>query len=53
MARVMYVALSRAERKLYLLTDERDYPNMETVYEAIEQQAETGHAAEVDCLLLT
>ena len=46
MARVMYVALSRAERKLYLLTDERDYPNMETVYETIEKQAENGHATD-------
>ena len=53
MARVMYVALSRAERKLYLLTDERDYPNMEAVYETIEKQAENDRAAEVDCLLLT
>ena len=46
MARVMYVALSRAERELYLVTDGQDYPNMETVYEAIEQQAETGRAAD-------
>ena len=43
MARVMYVALSRAERELYLVTDKREFPNMEAVYEAIEQQAETGH----------
>ena len=39
MARVMYVALSRAERELYLVTDEREFPNMETVYETIEKQA--------------
>ena len=46
MARVMYVALSRAERKLYLVTDEREFPNMEAVYEIIEKQAETGLAAD-------
>lgn len=43
MARVMYVALSRAERELYLVTDWREFPNMQGVYEAIEKQAETGH----------
>lgn len=42
-ARVMYVALSRAERELYLVTDRRDYPNMRPVYEMIERQ--TG----IDC----
>ena len=42
MARVMYVALSRAERELYLITDWRDFPNMQGVYEVIEKQAETG-----------
>ena len=47
MARVMYVALSRAERELYLVTDWRDFPNMQGVYEAIEKQAETGCAADV------
>ena len=46
MARVMYVALSRAERELYLVTDEREFPNMEAVYEAIEQQAENGRTAD-------
>ena len=43
MARVMYVALSRAERDLYLVTDGREFPNMRDVYEAIEKQAETRH----------
>ena len=38
MARVMYVALSRAERELYLVTDWRDFPNMQGVYEAIDRQ---------------
>ena len=33
----MYVALSRAERKLYLVTDQRDYPNMLGVYEIIDR----------------
>ena len=42
MARVMYVALSRVERELYLVTDGRDFPNMQGVYEAIEKQAETS-----------
>ena len=37
-ARVMYVALSRAERELYLVTDQRDYPNMPGVYEIIERK---------------
>ena len=46
MARVMYVALSRAERELYLVTDFRDFPNMQGVYEAIDIQAETGHTAD-------
>ena len=46
MARVMYVALSRAERELYLLTDWRDFPNMQDVYKIIEKQAETGHRSE-------
>ena len=46
MARVMYVALSRAERELYLVTDGREFPNMEGAYEAIEKQAETGCAAD-------
>ena len=41
MARVMYVALSRAERELYLVTDSRDFPNMQGVYAAIDRQAET------------
>ncbi|MXY99904.1 ATP-dependent helicase [Candidatus Poribacteria bacterium] len=41
MARVMYVALSRAERELYLITDWRDFPNMQGVYETIDRQAET------------
>ena len=40
MARVMYVALSRAERELYLVTDWRDFPNMKGAYETIERQAE-------------
>ena len=47
MARVMYVALSRAERELYLVTDWRDFPNMQGVYEVIEKQSETGHDADV------
>ena len=38
MAGVMYVALSRAERELYLVTDGREFPNMQGVYETIEQQ---------------
>lgn len=38
-ARVMYVALSRAERQLYLVTDKRDYPNMQSVYAIIDRQA--------------
>ena len=46
MARVMYVALSRAERELYLVTDGREFPNMESAYEVIEKQAETGCAAD-------
>ena len=46
MARVMYVALSRAERELYLVTDWRDFPNMQGVYETIEKQAETGRTAD-------
>ena len=37
-ARVMYVALSRAERELYLVTDQRDYPNMLGVYKIIDQK---------------
>ena len=37
-ARVMYVALSRAERQLYVVTDQRDYPNMQNVYEIIDRQ---------------
>ena len=37
-ARVMYVALSRAERQLYLVTDKRGYPNMQGVYESIDRQ---------------
>ena len=37
MARVMYVALSRAERELYLVTDWRDFPNMQGVYEIISK----------------
>ena len=41
MARVMYVALSRAERELYLVTDGRDFPNMQGVYEAIDKQWES------------
>ena len=45
MARVMYVALSRAERELYLVTDWRDFPNMQGVYETIEKQAETNSTA--------
>ena len=40
MARVMYVALSRAERELYLVTDFRYFPNMEGVYKTVEKQAE-------------
>ena len=40
MARVMYVALSRAERELYLVTDWRDFPNMQAVYKAIDKQWE-------------
>ena len=47
MARVMYVALSRAERELYLVTDSRDFPNMQGVYETIERQAEIGAATDV------
>ena len=46
MARVMYVALSRAERELYLVTDWRDFPNMQSVYEAIDRQAETVGSAD-------
>ena len=46
MSRVMYVALSRAERELYLVTDWRDFPNMQGVYEAIEKQAETDCATD-------
>ena len=46
MARVMYVALSRAERELYLVTDWRDFPNMEGVYEAIDRQTETSRPAD-------
>ena len=46
MARVMYVALSRAERELYLVTDWRDFPNMQGVYEAIDRQAETVGSAD-------
>ena len=46
MARVMYVALSRAERELYLVTDGREFPNMQDVYETIEKQAETGHTSQ-------
>ena len=46
MARVMYVALSRAESELYLVTDFRDFPNMEDVYEVIEKQAETRRATD-------
>ena len=42
MARVMYVALSRAERELYLVTDDRKFPNMQDVYETIEKQAKAG-----------
>ena len=38
MARVMYVALSRAERELYLVTDGREFPNMQGVYETIDKQ---------------
>ena len=38
MARVMYVALSRAERELYLVTDGREFPNMQGVYETIGKQ---------------
>jgi len=41
MARVMYGALSRVERELYLVTDWRDFPNMQGVYEAIDRQVET------------
>ena len=48
MARVMYVALSRAESELYLVTDRRDFPNMEDVYETIEKQAETSRAIDED-----
>lgn len=47
MARVMYVALSRAERELYLVTDFRDFPNMQAVYAAIDRQAEIGSAVDV------
>ena len=46
MARVMYVALSRAERELYLVTDWRDFPNMQGVYEAIDRQAENISSAD-------
>ena len=46
MARVMYVALSRAKRELYLLTDGREFPNMQDVYETIEKQAKTGHTSD-------
>ena len=44
-ARVMYVALSRAERELYLVTDRRDYPNMPGVYEIIDQQTGVNSTA--------
>ena len=44
MARVMYVALSRAESELYLVTDRRYFPNMQAVYEAIDKQWKTLHA---------
>ena len=44
MARVMYVALSRAERELYLVTDGREFPNMHGVYAAIKRQTETSFA---------
>lgn len=40
MARVMYVALSRAERELYIVTDEREFPNMQVVYDTINKQAD-------------
>ena len=46
MARVMYVALSRAERELYLVTDGREFPNMQGVYEVIEKQAEPRRATQ-------
>ena len=46
MARVIYVALSRAEIELYLVTDWRDFPNMQGVYEAIDRQAETVGSAD-------
>ena len=46
MARVMYVALSRAERALYLVTDSREFPNMHGVYKTIEKQAKTGRTSE-------
>ncbi|MXW53486.1 MAG: hypothetical protein F4Z66_05785, partial [Gammaproteobacteria bacterium] len=46
MARVMYVALSRAECELYLVTDWRDFPNMQGVYEAIDRQGETVSSAD-------
>ena len=46
MARVMYVALSRAERELYLVTDGRDFPNMQGVYDVIDKQWESVHAAD-------
>ena len=44
MARVMYVALSRAESELYLVTDFRDFPNMQAVYAAIDTQWERTDA---------
>ena len=44
MARVMYVALSRAESELYLVTDGRPFPNMQGVYEAIDKQWKTSFA---------
>ena len=46
MARVMYVVLSRAERELYLVTDGREFPNMQGVYEVIEKQAEPRRATQ-------
>ena len=46
MARVMYVALSRAERELYLLTDGRGFPNMQDVYETIEKQAKASRTSD-------
>ena len=44
MARVMYVALSRAESELYLVTDRRDFPNMQSVYETIDKRWESVYA---------